>query len=60
MALFLRPVPIIVCAANPPGRRVLTYFLRLVVSNSTGAAAVAEMTRLGVLRTMGTEGDFER
>lgn len=58
MAHFLRPVPIIVCAANPPGSRDLTYFLRFVVSSSAGEATVADITSLGVLRIGATEMDF--
>lgn len=46
MAHFRLPVPITVCAANPPGRRDLTNFSRSAVSaTSTGAVAdVAVMT----------------
>ena len=47
MALLRRPVPMMVCAANPPGSLDLTNFLRSSVSGS--ASAVAETTREGVL-----------
>lgn len=59
MAHFLRPVPIIVCAAKPPGRRDLTYFLRSAVSTSAGEATVADTTSLGVLKSGTREMDAD-
>ncbi|KAK9165627.1 hypothetical protein Scep_000818 [Stephania cephalantha] len=51
MAHFLRPVPMIVWAANPPGSLDFTYFSRLAVSGSTGeATAAAEAEAIGARR----------
>ena len=45
MAHFLRPVPMIVWAANPPGSLDFTYFFRSAVSTSWGEATVASTVR---------------
>lgn len=56
MAHFRRPVPMIFCAANPPGSLDLTNFSRLIVSIVVDEAT----TMAGVLetRTFSREGGF--
>lgn len=45
MAHFLRPVPIMFCAANPPGSLDFTNFFKSAVSIS-GSATVAEAAKM--------------
>ena len=63
MAHFRRPVPIIVCAAKPPGSLDLTYFFKPAVFNSSGeptAAAEATTASEWVLVRWEMEREFER
>lgn len=47
MAHFLRPVPIMVCAANPPGSLDFTNFFKSAVSTSGSATAEEAATMRG-------------
>ena len=61
MADFLRPVPKIVCAANPPGSLDFTYIFRSAVSSSSAeAATVAETTSDGNRDACETETSLDR
>lgn len=60
MAVFRRPVPIIVWAAKPPGSLDFTYFVRSSVSKFSSVETDADTTREETLAKCETEMDFER